>query len=108
MENVAVRPAAQGRGVGRALLAHADRTASRLGLTELRLYTHSGMTENIALYTRLGWHETERRTEHGFQRVFFAKAAHSAGEPGRHQNRGLEATILMTSRGLGRAQLLSL
>ena len=33
------------------------------------------MTENIELYTRLGWHETERRTEHGFQRVFFAKPA---------------------------------
>ena len=33
------------------------------------------MTENIALYSRLGWHETHRRTERGFQRVFFSKPA---------------------------------
>jgi ribosomal protein S18 acetylase RimI-like enzyme len=73
VENVAVRPSAQGCGVGRALLAHAEGTAASLGRDELRLYTHSLMTENIALYTRLGWHETERRTEGGFTRVFFAK-----------------------------------
>jgi ribosomal protein S18 acetylase RimI-like enzyme len=77
VQNVAVRPAAQGRGVGRELLAHAERTAVRLGLAELRLYTHSAMTENIALYTRLGWRETERRSEDGFSRVFFAKPAPS-------------------------------
>ena len=75
VENIAVRPASQGRGVGRTLLAHADSTARRLGLAQLRLYTHSAMTENIALYSRLGWHETHRRTEHGFQRVFFSKHA---------------------------------
>ncbi len=33
------------------------------------------MTENIELYQRLGWRETHRRTEHGFQRVFFSKPA---------------------------------
>jgi ribosomal protein S18 acetylase RimI-like enzyme len=75
VENIAVRPESRGRGVGRALLAHADTTATQLGLRELRLYTHSAMTENIAFYSRLGWHETHRRTEHGFQRVFFAKPA---------------------------------
>lgn len=73
VENVAVRPASQGRGVGGELLAHADRTAARLGRPGLRLYTHSAMTENIERYTRLGWHETHRRTEHNFQRVFFSK-----------------------------------
>ena len=75
VQNIAVRPASQRRGVGRALLAHADRTASDRGLDELTLYTHSGMTENIELYQRLGWRETHRRTEQGFQRVFFAKPA---------------------------------
>lgn len=75
VENVAVRPTAQGRGVGRALLDHADRTAALLGVGELRLYTHSGMLENIELYSRLGWRETERRSEHGFERVFFSKPA---------------------------------
>jgi ribosomal protein S18 acetylase RimI-like enzyme len=78
VENVAVRPSLHGRGIGRALLAHADSTAVRLGRPQLRLYTHSGMTENIALYTRLGWRETERRTEHGLERVFFSKPAPDA------------------------------
>ncbi len=73
VENVAVRPASQGQGVGRALLAHADRTAAQRGLAELRLYTHVAMSENIELYTRFGWRETHRRTEHGFRRVFFSK-----------------------------------
>ena len=75
VENIAVRPASQGRGVGRALLAHADSTAARLGRGELRLYTNSAMTANIELYSGLGWHETHRRTEGGFQRVFFSKPA---------------------------------
>ena len=73
VENLAVHPHAQRRGVGRALLEHAERTAALLGRTELRLYTNSAMTENIELYAHLGWHETGRRTEGGFQRVFFAK-----------------------------------
>ena len=75
VENIAVRPSSRGQGVGRAMLTHADNTATRLGLGELRLYTHSAMTENIALYSRLGWQETHRRTERGFQRVFFSKPA---------------------------------
>ena len=79
VENVAVRPAFHGRGVGRALLAHADRIAVQRGLPGLRLYTHVAMTENIALYERLGWRETERRTEHGFTRVFFAKPTEADG-----------------------------
>jgi GNAT superfamily N-acetyltransferase len=76
VENLAVRPASQGQGIGRALLAHAERTAVRIGLVELRLYTNSAMTENLELYSRLGWHEVDRRTEDGFQRVFFTKPAH--------------------------------
>ena len=36
IENVAVDPPWQSRAVGRALMAHAERTAHRLGLPELR------------------------------------------------------------------------
>ena len=43
---------------------------------QLRLYTHSGMTENIELYARLGWQQTDRRDELGFDRVFFSKPTH--------------------------------
>jgi hypothetical protein len=31
------------------------------------------MTENLAFYARLGYREDDRRTEEGFQRVFFSK-----------------------------------
>lgn len=73
VENVAVDPSRQGRGVGRALLAHAEAIASHLGLAELRLYTNAAMTENLTLYLRLGYREVDRRTEGGFERVLFSK-----------------------------------
>jgi ribosomal protein S18 acetylase RimI-like enzyme len=73
LDNVAVDPAAQGQGVGRALIAFAEAEARRRGYAELRLYTHETMTENIALYSRTGWTETGRAEQNGFARVFFRK-----------------------------------
>ena len=73
LENIAVDPAAQGSGVGRLLMQFADSEARRRGYTELRLYTHQTMTENIALYSRTGWTETGRAEQSGFARVFFRK-----------------------------------
>jgi ribosomal protein S18 acetylase RimI-like enzyme len=73
VDNVAVDPDHQGRGHGRALLAFAERRAAELGLAELRLYTHALMTENIALYRRLGWRDYDRHSERGFTRVYFLK-----------------------------------
>ncbi len=43
------------------------------GYGELRLYTHVTMTENIALYTRIGWIETHRGEQDGYARVFMRK-----------------------------------
>jgi ribosomal protein S18 acetylase RimI-like enzyme len=73
LDNVAVSPDAQGRGHGRALIAFAERMARERGLRALRLYTNEAMTENIALYGRLGFVETDRREEAGFRRVYMAK-----------------------------------
>jgi len=73
LDNVAVDPDRQGRGVGRALMAFAEQEAVRRGYTELRLYTHETMTENLALYPALGWQETGRGEQAGYLRVFFAK-----------------------------------
>ena len=73
VENVAVAPKAQGRGLGRELMAFAERRAAQLGMAELRLYTNQLMTENLALYPALGYTETGRRVEDGFARVYFSK-----------------------------------
>jgi ribosomal protein S18 acetylase RimI-like enzyme len=74
LDNIAVHPDRQGRGLGRRLIAFAETEARRLGCTELRLYTHQRMTENIALYTRLGFRETGRGHDAGYDRVFMTKA----------------------------------
>ena len=74
VENVAVDPARQGRGTGRALLAFAEQSAREAGLGAIELYTNATMTENLTLYPKLGYEETGRRTEDGFDRVYFRKA----------------------------------
>jgi GNAT superfamily N-acetyltransferase len=74
VDNLAVEPELQGTGLGRRLLQFAEDEARLRGLRELRLYTNLAMTENIALYTRLGWEEYDRRLEGAFSRVYFRKA----------------------------------
>jgi GNAT superfamily N-acetyltransferase len=73
LDNVAVHPRWQGRGIGRALIAFAEETAREQGVPELRLYTHVTMTENIARYARSGFEETHRAVEDGYERVFMRK-----------------------------------
>ena len=68
-----VSPAAQGTGLGRRLMEFAEQQALSRGLRRMTLYTHEVMTENLAIYARLGYSETERRTEGGYSRVFMAK-----------------------------------
>lgn len=73
LDNVAVDPAYQGKGYGRRLIECAETEARRQGFAQLDLYTHECMTENIAMYKRLGYAETERRSERGYQRVYMRK-----------------------------------
>jgi GNAT superfamily N-acetyltransferase len=73
IENIAVAPSAQRRGLGRRLMEFAEQRAADLGLHRLTLYTNEVMVENIAIYARLGYRETERRSEHGYDRVFMEK-----------------------------------
>jgi ribosomal protein S18 acetylase RimI-like enzyme len=64
VDNVAVDPEHEGTGVGRALLSAAEAEAARAGHDSIYLYTHERMTENIALYERIGYVEYDRRA-HG-------------------------------------------
>ncbi len=73
LDNIAVRPDCQGKGHGRALLGFAEAEARRRGFQAISLYTHALMTENIALYLRMGYVETHRISEKGYDRVYMTK-----------------------------------
>ncbi len=74
LDNVAVHPEHQGEGLGRRLLELAESEARNQGYAYLDLYTHECMTENIEMYKRIGYVETERKSEHGYNRVYMQKA----------------------------------
>lgn len=65
---LAVRPARQGLGIGRALIAAAEREAIRLGLAELELQTRIELSENHAAFTALGFQRVGETAHPGFDR----------------------------------------
>jgi ribosomal protein S18 acetylase RimI-like enzyme len=73
LENVAVLPRAAGRGIGKALIRFCENEARQGGFSAVHLYTNEKMTENLSIYPRLGYAEVGRRSEDGFNRVFFEK-----------------------------------
>lgn len=73
LDNVAVRPEAQGRKLGSQLIAFAERQARAAGYGSIRLYTQEAMTENRARYKHLGFVETHRAEEKGLKRVYMTK-----------------------------------
>ncbi|MDQ6832933.1 MAG: GNAT family N-acetyltransferase [Chloroflexota bacterium] len=73
IENVAVHPADQGRGFGRALMEYAEQRARDANRDAILLYTHERMNENLTFYRNLGFVEIERRTEDGYARVYLHK-----------------------------------
>lgn len=62
IENIAVLPGQQGKGLGGALLVHAEEIARSLGLDEIRLYTNAAFTSNLDFYSRRGYCEFLRET----------------------------------------------
>ncbi|KAL7805527.1 acyl-CoA N-acyltransferase [Trichoderma aethiopicum] len=73
VNNLVVEPAAQGRGYGRVLMDFAEEVAREKGLSCVSLFTNVKMHENVGLYLKLGYEETGRRTEDGYERVYFRK-----------------------------------
>jgi GNAT superfamily N-acetyltransferase len=73
LDNIAVAPDHQGMGLGRWLLEYAESEARRQGFDSIYLYTQEIMTENLALYLRVGYVEYARRVEFGLHRVYLRK-----------------------------------
>jgi len=73
LENVAVLPSAAGRGVGKMLISFCEKAARQHGAAAVHLYTNAKMKDNLAMYSRLGYLKVARRTDEGFNRVYFEK-----------------------------------
>lgn len=73
LDNVAVHPGYQGKGLGKRLIRLAESEARARGYDKLELYTHECMSENIEMYESLGYTETQRKREHGYDRVYLQK-----------------------------------
>ena len=76
IENIAVSPRCQGSGIGRQLMLFAESEAKRLGYREIRLYTNERFTENIPIYSKLGYRETRREQLPEALVIHMAKAVH--------------------------------
>ncbi|NDK48664.1 GNAT family N-acetyltransferase [Rhizobium laguerreae] len=70
---LAVLPEAQGKGLGRRLLAIAEETAAALGLPALRLETRIELTDNRAVFAAGGFSRTAEKAHPGFARTTFVE-----------------------------------
>jgi Acetyltransferase (GNAT) family. len=73
LDVIAVNPHFQGIGIGKLMLEFAESEAQRQGYTSIYLYTHEKMTENQALYAKIGYVEYDRRLEMGLARIYMRK-----------------------------------
>ncbi|MEM7110922.1 MAG: GNAT family N-acetyltransferase [Chloroflexota bacterium] len=73
LDNVAIHPSEQHQGLGRELIAFAEAEAKERGYDAIHLYTHEKMRSNLALYESLGYEETKRISERGYDRVYMRK-----------------------------------
>lgn len=76
---LAVLPAAQGRGLGKALLDQAIIEARRLGLPRLRLETRIELAGNHASFGRWGFVKTAEKAHPGFDRTTFIEMQRPVG-----------------------------
>jgi GNAT superfamily N-acetyltransferase len=70
LRNLAVHPAHGRKGIGSALIKTAIEALAADGVRSVDLATHVGMPENVALYSHLGWVETQRAGD----KVFMSRA----------------------------------
>ena len=73
IDNVAVDPSHRGKGLGKTLLKIAEAEALDVKFDSIYLYTHEKMTENLALYAKIGYVEYDRRSQGDFSLVYMRK-----------------------------------
>jgi ribosomal protein S18 acetylase RimI-like enzyme len=74
IDKIAVSPDFQKQGIAHAVYGLIAITARAHGLSRLTLYTNAAMHENISLYEdAAGFTVTERKQEHGFERVYMTR-----------------------------------
>lgn len=74
LENIAVLPESSGKGIAKKLVQFVESWAIQQDLPTVELYTNEAMTENLAIYPKLGYVEIERKQQDGFNRVYYRKA----------------------------------
>ena len=72
LESIAVATAHIGQGIGTSLINHIEDHLSGC-TTSYQLYTNVKMVRNMRWYERLGFIETGRGVENGFERVYYRK-----------------------------------
>lgn len=73
IENVAVKPAEQGKGYGKLLLALAEKLALEAGRHEVRLLTNEAFAANVTLYRKMGYAVTTSRPFKGGVTLYMNK-----------------------------------
>ncbi len=77
IENVAVAPAYQRHGLGRKLMAHAEKVAAASGFREIKLYTNQLFAGNVRLYRQLGYRVDREEAFKGGVAVHMSKQVQS-------------------------------
>ncbi|MET8183484.1 GNAT family N-acetyltransferase [Streptomyces sp. NPDC005336] len=73
LRNLAVRPSAQGKGVGRKLVELVEEMARSAGMRGVRLWTRAEMVDNISFYRELQYDITHSEKNERTHRVFLCK-----------------------------------
>jgi GNAT superfamily N-acetyltransferase len=71
IENLAVSPDHQGKGLGRVMLAHAENMAQGAGLAQIKLLTNAAFAANLVFYPHMGFAEERREPFQGGETVYF-------------------------------------
>ncbi|MEO0407443.1 MAG: GNAT family N-acetyltransferase [Cyanobacteria bacterium P01_A01_bin.135] len=73
IKTLAVRSDRRGKGLGRALLRHAEVQSTEGGYREIWLHTNATMTRNLQLYRSIGYRERYRETYQGSESIYMCK-----------------------------------